>query len=162
MKEYYKKIDTCKICGSDKLTDVIHVEPQFISATFVETNEGLEMARVKVPMTLVLCDVLKNPEGCGHLQMCEEVEPDLLYRQYFYRSSISTTMQDDLKKVIKDIQGKVDLKPNDIVIDIGANDCTMISFYPYNLRRTGFEPAENIDWSGVDKSIKIVNDYFSA
>ena len=100
MKEYYKKIDTCKICGSDKLTDVIHIEPQFISATFVETNEGLEMARVKVPMTLVLCDVLKNPEGCGHLQMCEEVEPDLLYRQYFYRSAISTTMQDDLKKVI--------------------------------------------------------------
>jgi C-methyltransferase C-terminal domain/Methyltransferase domain len=48
------------------------------------------------------------------------------------------------------------------VIDIGANDCTTLGFYPSDLRRVGFEPARNIDWSGVDKNITVINDYFSA
>ena len=64
--------------------------------------------------------------------------------------------------MIEDIRGRVDLKPKDIVVDIGANDCTTLAFYPPHLRRVGFEPARNIDWSGVDRSITIINDYFSA
>ena len=30
------------------------------------------------------------------------------------------------------------------------------------MRRVGFEPARNIDWSHVDRSITVINDYFSA
>jgi hypothetical protein len=94
--------------------------------------------------------------------MREEVEPDLMYRQYFYRSATSNTMVADLKNVIEDIQKHVKLNEGDIVVDIGANDCTTISFYPKTLKRVGIEPAKNIDWSGVDKSITVLNDYFNA
>jgi hypothetical protein len=48
------------------------------------------------------------------------------------------------------------------VVDIGANDCTTLAFYPDHLRRVGFEPARNIDWSHVDPGITVINDYFSA
>jgi hypothetical protein len=37
----------------------------------------------------------------------------------------------------------------------------MLSYFSDNLNKYGIEPAENIDWSGVDKNIKIVNDYFN-
>ena len=36
------------------------------------------------------------------------------------------------------------LKSKDIVVDIGANDCTLLNFYPNSLRLVGFEPAQNI------------------
>ena len=111
---------------------------------------------------MTLCDRGSNPDGCGLLQLREEVEPDLLYRRYFYRSATSETMQRDLRDVIDDIRARLALKPGDIVVDIGANDCTTLGFYPADLRRVGFEPARNIDWSGVDKSITIINDYFNA
>jgi C-methyltransferase C-terminal domain/Methyltransferase domain len=162
-KKRYRLLDRCKVCESKELTDVIHIAPQFLSPTFTRDNaqEG-DLARIRVPFTMTLCDRSKNPNGCGLLQLREEVEADLLYRRYFYRSATSDMMRDDLKDVIRDIMSRVDLKPNDIVVDIGANDCTTLSFYPSNLQRVGYEPARNIDWSDVDKSIVIINDYFAA
>jgi C-methyltransferase C-terminal domain/Putative zinc binding domain/Methyltransferase domain len=161
--EPYKLLQRCKICGSRDLTDVIHIAPQFLSPTFTRNNdEEGELARIRVPLTMTLCDRSRNPAGCGLLQLREEVEADLLYRRYFYRSATSETMRNDLRDVVEDIRGRLDLKPDDIVVDIGANDCTTLAFYPDHLRRVGFEPARNIDWSAVDRSITIINDYFSA
>lgn len=162
MSQTFKTISKCKICGSSDLTDVIQLAPQHLSATFVKTNDGLDIAKIKVPMTLTLCDKSKNAKNCGHLQMREEVNPDLLYRQYFYRSATNDMMRADLKNVIEDVTSKAKPQANDIVIDIGANDCTTLQFYPETLTRVGYEPAQNIDWSGVPKSIKIINDYFNA
>ena len=68
----------------------------------------------------------------------------------------------DLKEVVDDITAKVKLNEGDIVVDIGANDCTMIQYYPDTVKRVAVEPAKNIDWEGVDSSVSIVNDYFSA
>jgi hypothetical protein len=70
-------------------------------------------------------------------------------------------MKKDLKEVVDYALENVKLNSDDYVMDIGANDCTTISMYPDNLQRIAVEPAKNIDWSNVDKSIKIVNDYFS-
>lgn len=109
-------------------------------------------------MTLSLC---RAPE-CGHLQLREEVEPDLLYRQYFYRSATSETMRNNLQDVVTDIGSKIELKKGDIVVDVGANDATMLSLFSADLERVGFEPARNIEWSNLDDGIVIVNDYFSA
>ena len=96
------------------------------------------------------------------LQLREEVEADLLYCRYFYRSATSETMRNDLRDVVEDIRGRLELKPNDIVVDIGANDATTLAFYPGAFAPRRIEPARNIDWSGVDRSITIINDYFSA
>lgn len=161
MKEY-RTITVCKICGSRSLTDAFTFPAQHLSATFVESNASSSVSDIKVPLTLTLCDPAKDPNACGHLQLREEVAPDLLYREYFYRSATSTTMQNDLKDVVADIRANVPLSDGDIVVDIGANDFTMLGFYPPGLRRTGFEPARNIDWSHVDPSITRINDYFSA
>jgi hypothetical protein len=163
LRKPYKLLQRCKLCGSEALTDVISIAPQFLSPTFTRDNaEEGELAKIQVPLTMTLCDRARNPDGCGLLQLREEVEADLLYRRYFYRSATSDMMRNDLKDVIRDICGRVDFKPDDIVIDIGANDCTTLGFYPDHLRRVGYEPARNIDWSGVDPSITIINDYFSA
>ncbi len=162
-KKPFKILQRCKICASPALTDVICIEPQFLSPTFTRNNdEEGDLAKIQVPLTLTLCDRSKNPDGCGLLQLREEVESDLLYRRYFYRSATSETMRNDLKEVVADISGRLQLAPQDIVVDIGANDCTTLGFYPGHLRRVGFEPARNIDWSGVDPGITIINDYFSA
>lgn len=159
----FKILQRCKVCGSSDLTDVISIAPQYLSPTFTRNNEKEgELAKIRIPLTMTLCDRTKNPDGCGLLQLREEVEPDLLYRRYFYRSATSEMMQNDLCEVISDIRSRVALHAGDIVVDIGANDCTTLGFYPADLRRVGFEPARNIDWSGVGKKITIINDYFSA
>jgi len=150
----YTLIHKCRICFSENISDVLKLEPQYIATTFVKNNDD-RISKIKIPLTLVLC------KECGLVQLKETVNPSLLYTNYFYRTAINDTMKKDLKEVVDYALENVKLNSDDYVMDIGANDCTTISMYPDNLQRIAVEPAKNIDWSNVDKSIKIVNDYFS-
>ena len=117
MSEHFKEVVCCRICNSTDLTEVIHIEEQHLSPTFVTTNEGNKLSDIKISQTLTLCDKSKNPEGCGLLQLKETVKPDLLYKQYFYRSAVSDTMRKDLKDVVDDVIARVELNENDLVVD---------------------------------------------
>lgn len=150
----YKNITRCRVCYSTNIIPVVRIKPQYIASTFVKTNINNPKAKIKIPMTLMLC------KKCGLTQLKETVNPDLLYTNYFYRSNISNTMNRDLRNVVTDAISRVKLKDNDRVLDIGCNDGLMLTFYPDNLERVGIDPAKNIDWSPLPKSIRIVNDYF--
>ena len=151
----YKNLDNCRVCNSLDLEEVITIEDQYLSPTFVESNKSNPLTEIKVPHTLLLCN------DCSLLQLKETVEQDLLYKQYFYRSAVSDMMRKDLLEVVNEVLTCVNIEKEDYVVDIGANDCTMISFFPETLNRCAIEPAENIDWSGVSSDIRIANDYFS-
>lgn len=154
MTKHFKTIKQCRVCYSTKLTPVVDIKPQFIASTFVKSNKNNPKAKLKIPMTVMLC------RRCGLAQLKETVNPDLLYENYFYRSSVSNTMKRDLQDVVNDACSRVKLKKGDPVLDIGCNDGLMLTMFPKTLKRVGIDPAKNIDWSHLDKSIKIVNDYF--
>lgn len=153
--ENYKYQENCRVC-SDELYDLISLKSQFLSPTFVKSNFDNKLSKIKVPLTMCIC---KN-NNCSLVQLRETTDPDLLYRDYFYRSSTNPMMLEDLKKVVEKSQKFVKLNENDIVVDIGANDCSMLSYFPKNVQRVGVEPASNIDWSKLDKNIEIINDFF--
>ena len=152
----YTTVTRRRICSSD-ITEVLKLEPQYIATTFVKSNVNNQISQVKIPLTLMLC----KDKNCGLIQLKETVRPDLLYKNYFYRTAINDTMRRDLQDVVNYAVNNVKTEKDDIAIDIGANDCTMVSMYPEYMKRIGIEPATNIDWSNVSKSITIVNDYFS-
>lgn len=157
----YVNAKKCRVCGQKGLTAAIRFAPQFLSPTFVKSNKGNKLAAIKVPLTVVVCDKKKNPAACGLVQLKETTDHDLLYKDYFYRSSTNDTMKRDLKDVVTTVLAKAKPKKGDVVVDIGSNDGTMISYFPKNLARIGVEPATNIDWKHLDPSITVVNDYFS-
>jgi len=152
----YTIIEKCRVCHTnDSIIEVLELEPQYIATTFVNSNKNNPMSKIKIPLTLILC------KKCGLVQLKETVRPDLLYKNYFYRTAINDTMKRDLLDVVNYAIDNVKTEKDDIVVDIGANDCTMVSMYPEYLKRFGIEPATNIDWKHVPESITIVNDYFS-
>ena len=152
----YTTITKCRVC-SDDLIEIVKFDPQYIATTFVKSNNNNPMSEIKIPLTLMLC---KN-ENCGLVQLKETVKPDLLYKNYFYRTAINDMMRRDLNDLVNYALDNVKIDDNDIVIDIGANDCTMIDMFPNKLNRIAVEPAKNIDWKHVDKSINIVNEFLS-
>lgn len=150
----YTKIAECRVCQSQQLTPVVKFDPQFIASTFVETNEDNPISKIKIPLTLLLC------QGCGLAQLEETVLPDLLYKSYFYRSGVTETMKRDLGDVVANVLTEIKTFPGDLVLDIGCNDGLMLSLFPPELKRVGIDAAENIDWAHLDDSIEIINDYF--
>ena len=63
-------------------------------------------------------------------------------KNYGYRSSLNNSMIVHLKKIISNIKNEISLKENDLIIDIGSNDGTTLSFYDnYNLKLVGIDPT---------------------
>ena len=53
-------------------------------------------------------------------------------------------------------------KKNDLIVDIGANDNTLLNFYNKKFNFIGFEPAKNIKKIKSNNKIKNIINYFNA
>ena len=155
-------LKSCKICGNHKLKKVIKLNEQYISATFVKSNKENNLKKIKSTLNLLLCIQDGNLSNCGHLQLQEIINPNLLYENYFYRSATSDTMRKNLKNVVESVLKIVKPDTQDIVVDTGSNDCTLLNFYKKDLQLVGFEPAKNIKFIDEGKNIKIFKNYFNA
>lgn len=127
--------DTCRVCGSANLEPVFSMGDMYIS-NFVSDPKA---DHPRCPVDLDHC------HNCSLVQLRATADPKLLYQsQYWYRSGTSPLMQQQLKDVVESVQHYVKLKTGDTVLDIGSNDGTMLQFYPEDVFKVGFEPAENI------------------
>lgn len=143
---------SCRVCAGELKTvlDLGSIYPSAFIPIDTRLNED-----VKAPLELAEC------ESCGLIQLKHTIDLDLMYRQYWYSSSLNKSMVTSLKDVVSDVLSKVQLNDEDTVIDIGANDCTMLGMYPNkNLETVGFEPALNIR-PIHDSVIVWIPDYFS-
>ena len=126
------------------------------------TDSENNLKKIKSTLNLLLCIQDGNLSNCGHLQLREIINPNLLYENYFYRSATSDTMRKNLQNVVESVLEIAQPDLQDIVVDIGSNDCTLLNFYQKKLRLVGFEPAKNIKFIDEGKNIKIFKNYFNA
>lgn len=154
MADYYA-VDKCRVCGSKNLVPILSLGDQY-SVGFMDKPDEIT---VKAPLDIVLCNAKDG--GCGLLQMKHTLNHDILYRKYWYKSGISTTMVKALKDIVDSAEKIIKLKPGDILIDIGSNDGTLLKqCLTKGVIKVGFEPS-NLWELGVSKDTKIIHDYFN-
>ncbi len=152
---YTKVINRCRVCKASNLIPVLSLGVQAV----VNFTDSTQKESYDAPLDLVLCS--SNRGGCGLLQLRHTFNHDLLYKKYWYKSGISTDMVLALRNVVEKTQKIMPLKKGDLVIDIGANDGTLLGQYKAsNITKVGFEPS-NLWKLGVRKNTKIINDYFN-
>lgn len=146
----YIERDGCRIDGSglETVLDFGSIYP----SNFVDENNS----RVKVP--LVLC----KGSVSNLVQLKHTMDRDILYRNYWYRSELNPAMVKSLKDVVKQVQYKTTLFAGDVVVDIGANDGTMLSMFPKYAVTVGFDPANNLKGIASTRCTHFINDYFTA
>jgi hypothetical protein len=133
MKKIYKERITCRLCGSE-LETVLDLGDIYLN-DFVDEGQSIKSA----PLTLVKC------KRCELVQLKHTPDLDLLYRQYWYLSSLNKSMVKALQDVVDNVEARADLHPGDVVIDIGCNDGTMLGQYNIpDLYKIGFDPALNL------------------
>ncbi len=155
-------ITLCRSCTSSDLSKILSLGNQGLS-DFIEMSDRKKVSTY--PLELVLC------RKCNLLQMNHTTPPDQLYTErYGYRSGINQTTKSDLVNIVEQAEKVIKLKKNDIVVDIGCNDGTLLSSYrTYDFMRVSFDPVtllsryfENtLKESGV-KRYKLFNTYFSS
>ncbi len=147
-----KPIEKCRVCGSTDLERLFSLGELYIS-TFVE-KPGDNIG--KAPLTLLWCN------NCTLVQLEHTAPQELMYSgHYWYRSGLNKVIIDDLKEISEAAAKTVSLKDGEIVLDIGANDGTLLSFYPKNCLKVGCEPATNLVDELKRHADRIITDFWS-
>lgn len=137
-------ISSCRGCGCKDLSEVIDLGIQPLSR-FPESDDELIPA---APLVLAICDY------CELVQLAHTVSGDQLYKEYYYRSGTTETMRRQLKGLLRRGLELVRLRPDDHVLDIGCNDCTLLGFYRDDdlpaVVRVGFDPCAEILAEGIE------------
>lgn len=144
---------SCRLCGSGNLGDVFSLGEQYINDFVPKEMVGKGM---RAPLDLVICC------NCKLLQLRHTAPQELLYsRHYWYRSGINPVIIKDLKQITEIAQRMVQLKKKDIVLDIGANDGTMLKYYSKDLIKVGCEPANNLIEKLRNVTSYVIHDFWS-
>jgi len=144
---------TCRLCGSSSLQDIFNIGEQYINDFVPKERVGHGL---KAPLDLVMCD------KCQLLQLRHTAPQELLYsRYYWYRSGVTDTMRKALKDIVEKVESMIKLQPADTVLDIGANDGTLLAAYSVSgLKRIGCEPADNLIGMLREKTEYVMHDFW--
>ena len=149
-----KKITKCRLCSNKKLIPIYKFGKFFVS-NFVSKdniNKG-----IKAPLNLVHC------RNCDLLQLSHSAPQEIMYKKfYWYRSSVTKLMRSALKEIFVASQKYVELDSSDLVLDIGANDGTLLKYFKEKKIQTiGCEPAKNLSEQLNKNCDYILNDFWS-
>lgn len=156
-----RRIARCRICGNPSFEPVIDLGAQALASLFDDGRAHNQLA-TPIPLDLVRCSAKDRPDACGFVQLRHTVPPELMFRDYGYRSGINTTMRTHLQGLAWEVESEIRLGEGDIVLDIGANDGTLLSVYRSpGIRCAGFEPSD-VRPAGREHGIRYIPTFFQA
>lgn len=137
MKFTPKKIKKCRLCKGTKFEEIFNLGNFFVS-NFVEKK--FIKKGIKAPLNLIYC------KKCSLLQLDCSAPQEIMYRRfYWYRSGVTSTMIKGLKDIYESVEKLNLLTKGDLVLDIGANDGTLLKNFKNKYVTIGCEPAKNLE-----------------
>jgi SAM-dependent methyltransferase len=124
-------LDRCGLCGGPNLDVVLDLGSSPPTCAMVSERESAELHH---PLTLIVC------RDCTLAQLSVVVEPEQVFPpDYPYSSGNSGALHDNFA----DLASRTGVRPRDLVVDIGANDGTLLS--KFDCHTIGVEPTGQAD-----------------
>ena len=154
MKKKIKKVKRCLLCKSSKLISLFDVGNLFVS-NFVMKKDIKK--GIRSPLNLLYCN------NCTLIQLSHIAPQELMYRRfYWYKSGVTKIMKDALKNIYNESLKHIKMRKNDVVLDIGANDGTLLKYFKQGGYKTiGCEPANNLKKELSKNCDSIINNFWS-
>jgi len=123
--------NTCRLCdGPIKI--VLPLNPIPIADDYTATPPAQPLNIY--PVNLYACD------DCGHMQLADIIAPELLFKNYHFRTAENAAMLPHLKQYADSLMV---LFRHDVVMEIGSNDGTMLKhFLDAGSKVLGFDPSD--------------------
>jgi len=97
------------------------------------------------------------------LKLLEHPKPEQMFNsKYPFLTSSSKHMISHFKKFSDFIKKKYLNDYNDLIIEIGCNDGTMLNFFENKESSLGFEPSTNVAKIAQKKDLNVIPDFFSS
>ncbi|MAW17181.1 MAG: hypothetical protein CMJ01_01250 [Pelagibacteraceae bacterium] len=154
MSKKIKKVNKCLLCKNKKLKSLFDIGNLYVS-NFVEKRNIHKGTKSR--LNLLYCN------KCTLIQLSHLAPQEIMYRRfYWYKSGVTKTMRDGLKELYEDCYKRAKLKKGDVVLDIGANDGTLLKFFKSkNISTIGCEPANNLKTELKKNCNYMINNFWS-
>ena len=146
--------DTCRLCGSSRLHNVIPLKPLPIASPNVGHSGTVhEMAAADVWQC----------KDCGHLQLATVVDSEFQYRNFRYLSGISRGLHEHFARLISALSDRGEVGQGRFVVDIGSNDGSLLRLaQERGAKVLGVDPAVKIAQAATEAGIPTLPKFFSA
>jgi hypothetical protein len=146
------KISKCRSCKNSKISKTFSLGKQAFTGIFPKyKNESIPSGE----LSLVYCD------SCYLLQLENSFDKKKLYGDnYGYMSSLNSSMTSHLSTKANLLK-KYNLINGDLIIDIGSNDGTFLSFFQRKFNLIGIDPTIKKFKKNYRKDIIKVENFFS-
>jgi len=145
-----KKRSNCRLCLSPDVK-MIYAMPHCPPVDNYRFADDPDIDLPGFPMDLYMC------QSCGHAQLLDVVDPDILFGNYIYTSSSSPDLNDHFTAYANTLVQYAGLGDGDLVVDIGSNDGLLLSkFLSHGVRVVGIDPAAEVAKQAIAKGIPTV------
>jgi SAM-dependent methyltransferase len=151
----YRHRTSCRLCGATDLVEVLSLAPTPPANAFVSA-QAVNDEQARFPLDLWFC------RACTHLQLLDIVDPSVLFADYVYVSGTSPVFVAHFERYADEVSKRVGLVRDDLVVDIGSNDGSLLGFFQRAGQRVlGVDPARAIAKSASERGIETLCDFFS-
>lgn len=149
------RVKKCRICGGTKLFEFLSLGKMPIPNGFLSKKE-LKQSEPFYPLGTYVC------KNCWLVQLTHVIPAEIMFKNYLYIPSTSTIMLNHFKKFAENVIKDFNLTSNDLVIDIGSNDGTLLGYFKdCEIKTLGVDPASNLAQVARLKGINTIDDFFT-
>ena len=145
----------CRVCDSTKLVTVIDLKKQPLANNLAKKNN--QKVR-RYPLKVLFC------KNCSNSQLSIVINNKKLFKNYFYKSSVSSTLEEHFVNAAVLFEKKFKLNKNSYIMDIGSNDG--VGLLPFKMKKFnnlfGVEPAKNLYKITQKMNIKTYNSFLNS
>jgi hypothetical protein len=149
-------VDCCQSCGSNKLEGHLFLG-YMPPVNQMRTIGAVPEEQPSYPTSLLYC-----PQ-CELVQLGLTVDPEIIFPpNYPYTSGTTRILRDNFTALYKQTNELLRLTPQDLIVDIGSNDGTLLSNFKNGGHRVlGIEPTDTAKIA-ESRGIPTLNRYFGA
>ena len=154
-KSIAKPHDSCRVCGSTKLTKYLDLGLMPL-ANNLEFTATRAKEKERFPLQVMFC------EECALSQLSVVIDPEKMFSYYTYRSSVNGGYVKHCKDMALQLKDKLKLNEKSFMIDVAGNDGALLRQFKdtIGLKVLNVDPATNLVAIAESFGIESVADFW--
>lgn len=144
---------TCMNCHGTHLYEFLDLGRQPNGNNFLYANETAD--EPYFPLSMLVC------EECWQVQIAEFPSPEFMFSNHPYITGVNAPVVKHFRSLAPQVVEKLGLKQNDLVIDIGCNDGSLLRCFADNgMRVLGVDPGKRTGELARDQGITVFRQFW--
>jgi hypothetical protein len=146
----------CRGCGASSIEPILSLGATPLANSCPRPDDLLAGPEARYPLDLVRCTT------CALVQITEVVPPEVLFRDYLYLSSYSTTMLEHAQTLVERLVRERGLSAKSLAVEVASNDGYLLQYYlAAGVPVLGIEPARNVaEIAERERGVRTIAEFF--